>query len=61
MKFQTGDPETKHRYALCSGTPINFLEAKDTGKLRLDTDVKQLVLPNYAGRAQDQQQPGVPQ
>ncbi len=61
VKFQTGDPETKHRYALCSGTPINFLEAKDTGKLRLDTDVKQLVLPNYAGRAQDQQQPGVPQ
>jgi len=55
VKFQTADPEARHRYALCPGTPLSFLQAQDSGKVRFEVDVKQLILENYAAHHAPQQ------
>ena len=48
VSFRTGDPDPKHHYALCPGTLLNFLQAKDAGKLRLQVSLKQVAIANYA-------------
>ena len=50
LTLQTGDPTAQHHYELCPGTPINFLEAKDAGKVRFEVDAKSIALDPYAAR-----------
>ena len=50
LRLQTGDPEPRHAYQLCPGTDLSFLEARPTGKSRIELDAKQLTLDFYALR-----------
>jgi hypothetical protein len=48
MNFQSRQQQPGASYVLCPGTPLTFLGAHDAGKSRLDVDLKQLILANYA-------------
>jgi hypothetical protein len=48
MNFQSRQQQPGSSYVLCPGTPLTFLGAHDAGKSRLDVDLKQLILANYA-------------
>lgn len=54
LSFRTGDPDPKHRYILCPGSPLTFLEAKSQGRARLEVEIKQIVLDNFAARIPQQ-------
>ena len=71
LAFQTGDPDPSHKYVLCPGTALNFVEAATQPNGSLVLDQKQVTLDPFAARfaakaprnpgLQPQPQPELPQ
>jgi hypothetical protein len=50
LSLATGDRNPQHRYVLCAGTPLSFIDAKSVGKMRFELDDKRVVLGPLAER-----------
>lgn len=53
LAFQTGDPDPEHKYVLCPGTPLNFVQAAPQANGSLVLDQKQVLLDPFAARFAD--------
>jgi hypothetical protein len=60
MNFQSRQQQQGSSYVLCPGTALTFLGAHDAGKSRLDVDLKQLILANYATHFTERTPPPAP-
>ena len=50
LAFQTGDPDPSHKYVLCPGTALNFIQATAQPNGSLVLDQKQVTLDPFAAR-----------